>query len=89
MYYDYTACVLGYVSETLTGGGVDYDSGPYTVIIPAGERNTSLSIPINDDNIFEHNENFGLTVNVSSLPTGVYIGNNNETIITIVDNDGK
>ena len=68
---------------------MDYASGPYTVTFPAGERNISLNISINDDNIFEHNEKFTLTINVSSLPSDVYIGNRNETIVTIVDNDGK
>ena len=67
-----------------------YGSGLYTVIIPAGERNASLNISINDDNIFEHNENFMLTINnISSLPSDVYIGDHNETIVTIMDNDGK
>ena len=74
---------------SLIGGGVDYASGPYTVIIPAGERNASLNISINDDNIFEHDESFVLTINVSSLPSDVYIGDHNETIVTIMDNDGK
>ena len=68
---------------------MDYDSGPYTVTFPAGEESVSFRISINDDNIFEHIENFVLTVNRSSLPTGVYIDNLNETIVTIVDNDGK
>ena len=79
--------LYGYLK--ITGGGVDYDSGPYTVTFPAGEESVSLGISINDDNIFEHNENFVLTINVSSLPTGVTIGNHNKTIVTIVDNDGK
>ena len=68
---------------------MDYTSGPYTVTFLAGEESVSLGISINDDNIFEHNENFVLTINVSSLPTGVTIGNHNKTIVTIVDNDGK
>ena len=68
---------------------MDYDSGPYTVTFPAGEESVSLNISIYDDDIFEHNENFVLTINVSSLPSGVYVGNHNKTIVTIVNNDGK
>ena len=79
--------LYGYLK--ITGGGVDYDSGPYAVTFPAGEKSVSLRISINDDNIFEHNENFVLTINESSLPTGVYNDSLNETIVTIVDNDGK
>ena len=81
--------ILHVFREDLIGGGVDYESGSYSVIIPAGEKNVSLNISINDDNIFEHNENFVLTINASSLPSDVYIGNRNKTIVTIVDNDGK
>ena len=68
---------------------MDYDSGPYTVTFATGEKSVSLRISLNDDNIFEHNENFVLSINTSSLPTGVYIESLNETIVTIVDNDGK
>ena len=68
---------------------MDYASGPYTVIIPAGERNASLNISINDDNIFEHDESFALTINVSSLPSDVFFGDHTKIIVTIMDNDGK
>ena len=84
-YSDYTTAVY----LQIIGGGVDYDSGPYTVTFPAEEESVSLRISINDDNIFEHDENFVLTINASSLPTGVYTENLNETIVTIVDDDGK
>ena len=51
-----------------------------------------MSVPfdilINDDNIFEENENFTLTIN-SSLPTGVMVGNPGQATVTIVDNDCK
>ena len=52
-------------------------------------RNVTLSISINDDNIFERFEQFRLTINASSLPSDVYIGNLNGTTVTIRDNDGK
>ena len=85
LYYIYAPLYL----HNLTGGGVDYDSGPNTVTFSAGEESISFGISINDDNIFEHNENFALAINASSLPSGVYVGNHSETIVTIVDNDGK
>ena len=73
----------------ITGGGVDYDSGPYTVTFSAGETRAPFNISINNDNIFEMNENFALTINGSSLPTGVTVSTPNETIVTIIDNEGK
>ena len=65
---------------------MDYSSGPYSVTFPAGVTIVPFNIPINDDNIFEENENFTLTIN-SSLPTGVMVGNPGQATVTIVDND--
>ena len=67
---------------------MDYTSGPYSVTFPAGVMSVPFSISINDDNIFEDNENFTLTIN-SSLPTGVKVGNAGQATMTIVDNDRK
>ena len=67
---------------------MDYPSGPYSVIFPAGAMSAPFNIPINDDNIFEENENFILTIN-SSLPTGVMVSNPGQARVTIVDNDRK
>ena len=67
---------------------MDYTSGPYSVTFPAGVMSVSFSISINDDNIFEENENFTLTIN-SSLPTGVMVGNSGQATMTIRDNDCK
>ena len=49
-----------------------------------------FNIPITDDMILEENEDFTLTINPSSLPTGVSVGSPKQTTVTIVDNnDGK
>ena len=65
---------------------MDYTSGPYSVTFPAGVTSVPFNISINDDNIFEDNENFSLTIN-ASLPTGVMVGNHGQAAVTIVDND--
>ena len=65
-----------------------YISGPYSVTFLAGVTSVPFNISINDDNVFEENENFTLTIN-SSLPTGVMIGNPGQATVTIVDNDSK
>ena len=67
---------------------MDYTSGPYTVTFSAGMLNISFNISINDDNIFEENEKFTLTI-YQSLPTGVMVGNPDQTTVIIVDNDRK
>ena len=68
---------------------MDYNSGPYTVTIPAGQTNATFDIGIINDTVREGNENFMLTINSSSLPGGVTPGNPDIATVTIVDDDGK
>ena len=73
----------------MTGGGVDYESGPYTVIFPAGEISVLFDVPIIDDHVLEENEMFNIIINSSSLPSRVNVINPYEATVIIVDNDGK
>ena len=84
-----TYLMCGILSSDNIGGGIDYDSGSYTITIPSGQTSATFSIAINDDNILEMNENFGLFINEHSLSTRVIVGNLNQATVTIVDNDGK
>ena len=70
-------------------GGDDYEPGPFSVTIPAGEISVPFNISIIDDNIFEQNEVFILTINSSSLPSRVSVQPDCMAMITIVDDDGK
>ena len=72
-----------------TGRGTDYGSGPYTVTFVAGQTRTVFNVPLNNDDYYEGNENFVVTINSSSLPSRVTPGNPNQATVTIVDNDGK
>ena len=76
-------------SHGITGGEIDYESGPYLVSIPAGQKNTLISVPITDDDILERNETFTLFINKQSLPDHVIVDNPNEAMVTILDDDGK
>ena len=71
-----------------TGGGVDYNSGPYNVTIPAGQISVPFDVLINDDNVFEENEEFLLTIDQSSSLNGVIIGSPNVAVVIIQDDDG-
>ena len=73
----------------LTGGGIDYEYGPFDITFPAGETLAVFNVSINDDNIVEGNENFTLSINTSSLPNEVTIGNPVHTVVTIMDDDSK
>jgi len=77
------------MANTFTGGDVDYNSGPYTVTIPVGMTSVTFDVPINDDDIFEGDENFMLIIDLSSLPTGVNSSVPGEATVTIVNDDCK
>ena len=76
-------------SNNVTGGGVDYDSGPYNVTFPAGVTSVPFDVGVNNDNIYEGNEDFNLTIIRNTLPDGVTRGNRNSARVAIVDNDRK
>ena len=67
---------------------MDYDSGPYSVMIPAGLTTASQTITIIDDNISENDENFDLFINTLLLPSQVNADPDKATV-TIMDDDGK
>ena len=71
------------------GGGVDYNSGPYTVQFDAGVRRRSFDVMINNDNILESDESFTLNITASSLPNKVAIDDSGHAIVTILANDGE
>ena len=73
-------------SNNVTGGGVDYDSGPYTVTFTAGVTSASFDVPINDDDICENDEDFTLTILRGTLPDGITC-DGGRGIVTIVDDD--
>jgi len=75
------------VNRIVIGGGVDYNSGPYSVTFTAGQTSATFDIVIVDNNILEANEDFTLTIVQSSLPTGVTRGNPGSATVTILDND--
>jgi len=59
------------------------------VTIPAGQISVSFIVPINDDNVFEENEEFLLTIDQSSSFNGVIIGSLNIAVVNISDDDGE
>ena len=69
-------------------GGVDYDSGTYTITFPAGLTCVPFDVVINDDNILEDNEGFTLSIIRSALPIGV-TRSKPFVRVTIVDDECK
>jgi len=59
------------------------------VTILARQISVPFNVPINDDNVFEENENFFLTIDQSSSLNGVIIGSPNVTVVNISDDDGE
>ena len=76
-------------SNNVTGGGVDYDSGPYNVTFPAGVTSVPFDVPINNDNILEDDEDFTLMID-NSLPHRVTVSKHkSQATITILNTDSK
>ena len=71
------------------GGGVDYNSGPYSVLFNAEARMVIFDIDIINDDIQENDETFQLSINALSLPNNVTVGDFGQTTVTILANDGK
>ena len=69
--------------------GIDYNAGPYSITFPAGTTRASFNVKITDDTLRERNEKFFLSIDQSSLPSDVNIGNYNRTTVTILDNECK
>ena len=68
-------------------GGDDYDSGPYDITFTAGTTSSSFTITIEDDNTFEDNESFVVTI--TSLPSIITVGSPRQATVTIIDDDGN
>ena len=65
----------------------DYVSGPYYVTFLASQTIVVFNVSIIVDDLVEGNENFNLTINSSSLPSSVTVGDPDEATVTIVDDD--
>ena len=75
--------------HVLVGVNNDYGPGPYTNTFLPGRVNSSLTIPITDDNVLEGNEMFNLTVRVTSalILSRVATGSVSQVTVNILDND--
>ena len=66
-------------------GGVDYSAGPYTVTFAAGTTDALFDVTISDDDVYRGNIYFNITINPSSLPNDVIVGNTDQTRVIILD----
>ena len=68
-------------------GGSDYENGPYLVDINPGITEVSFDISITVDNLYEDYEIFTVSIDKTSLPTGVICGDSCKTTVNITDKD--
>ena len=75
----------------MTSDGQDYTGGDYSVIFPAGSTKENFSIPIRDDDIYENDETFFLTLVIPqpAQNIGVTRGDPFMATVTIIDDDGE
>ena len=65
--------------HSIIGNGIDYDSGPYIVNIPARSNGAVFNVSIIDDKMLEMHETFSLIIESSSLPRSVIPGTSSST----------
>ena len=88
---EYTGIILNTVAllYNITGGGVDYNSGPYNVTFPAGVSRASFNITIINDDVLEDHETFNLIIIEDSLPENVTLGTPYLTKVIILNFGGS
>lgn len=71
-------------------GNTDYRRRPFFLTFSASVNSIPVVVGLIDDNIFEGNENFTLTIDSSKLPDSVTVVQPSEVVVVITDdNDGK
>ena len=77
--------------QFVTSDGEDYTGGDYPVIFPAGSTKANFSIPIIDDDIFETDETFFLTLVIPqpAQAIGVMRGDPFMANVTIISDEGE
>ena len=82
---------LPLLSTFVTSEGEDYTGGDYPVIFPAGSTKKIFSIPIADDDIFETDETFFLTLVIPqpAQDIGVMRGVPFMATVTIINDEGE
>lgn len=68
-------------------GNVDYESRPFTLQFNTFLTHFRFGVLIIDDNTFEGNENFNISIDSSELPNNVIVGQPSEVVIEISDDD--
>ena len=71
-------------------GNTDYDRRPFSLTFSASVNSIPVVVGLINDNMFEGNENFTLTIDSSKLPNFVMVDQPSEVVVVISDdNDGR
>ena len=73
----------------LTAGDDYTGSGPFYITFPAGDDHVMFIISITNDDVVEDTETFTLSINPSSLPSGVTVDDPSQATVTIIDDDSE
>ena len=71
----------------LLGGKVDYDSGPYNVLINRGETEVNFDVSIINDKVYEVDELFGLVITTFGFPPGLLRSEPHAANVSIIEDD--
>ena len=71
----------------LLGGKVDYDSGPYNILINRGETEVNFDVSITNDQVYEVDELFGLAITTFRFPPGLSRNEPYAANVSIIEDD--
>ena len=75
---------------SIVTGNVDYQRRPFSLTFIASVNSIPVVVGLINDNMFEGNENFTLTIDSSKLPNNVMVVQPSEVVVVISDdNDGR
>ena len=72
---------------TALGGGTDYGAASTPITIPAGSNTGTITVPITNDAIIEHNETFDVSITGTSGNVLVTTGTTPDNTATVTIND--
>ena len=86
---DVSAAGVNNTECTIVHSENDYTMGLYNVTFPANVTVGVINIPVCDDIVLEEDESFNISVVSQSLIDNVTVGNVDQAIVVIVDDDCK
>ena len=82
-------CIIVPCIRIFITGDVDYEAGPFNFIINAGETFVPFNISIYNNDVFQGNKSFNLSIHSPSLSHKFSVQSDCMLTVVIMDDDSK